>query len=46
MIERTIDVFTDAIYYKPSERIYKSNRTNVYDIDDTWVLDILDLKDH
>ena len=36
--------FLNEIYSKPPKRIYQTNKTDVYHIDDIWNLDILDLK--
>ena len=36
----------NEIYSKPPKKYYATNKTNVYYIDDTWSLDILDLKDY
>ena len=37
--------FIEYLNAKPSTRKNISNKTNVYNIDDTWSLDILHLKD-
>ena len=42
--QKTIDFFTNKIFSKPLKRIYSRNKTDVYDIDDIWSSDILDLK--
>ena len=34
------------MYSKLSEKVYATNKTDVYHIDDIWSLDILDLKDY
>ena len=34
------------MYSKPPKKYYPTNKTDVYHIDDTWSLDILDLKDY
>ena len=36
----------NEIYSKPPKKYYATNKTDVYHIDDTWSLDILDLKDY
>ena len=46
MTQRSIKVFINEIYSKPSKRIYATNKTGAYHIDDIWSLDILDLKDY
>ena len=39
-------ILINEIYSKPPKRNYPTNKTDVYHIDDTWSLDILDLKDY
>ena len=46
MTQRTIDVSNNEIYSKPPRNNSITNRTDVYHIDDTWSVDILDLKDY
>ena len=46
MIQKNIKIFINEIYSKPPKKYYATNKTNVYYIDDTWSLDILDLKDY
>ena len=46
MTEKNIKIFINEIYSKPPEKNYPTNKTDVYHIDDTWSLDILDLKDY
>ena len=46
MTQKNIKIFINEIYSKPPKRNYATNKTNVYYIDDTWSLDILDLKDY
>ena len=43
MTQRTIDNFVYVIRSKPPKQNY-FNKTDVYHIDDTWSLDILDIK--
>ena len=38
--------FKNEIYSKGSRKSYPTNKTDVYHIDETWSLDILDLKDY
>ena len=45
-IQKTINVFINEIYSKPSKKNYSTNKTEVYHIDDIWGLDILDLQDY
>ena len=44
MTQKYIEIFINEIYSKPPKKYYATNKTNVYYIDDTWSLDILDLK--
>ena len=46
MTQKKIKFFINEIYSKPPRKNYATNKTNVYHIDDTWSLDILDLKDY
>ena len=46
MTQKSIKILIYEIYSKPPKRNYATNKTDVYSIDDTWSLDILDLKDH
>ena len=46
MTQKNIKIFINEIYSKPPRRIYPTNKTDVYHIDDIWSLDILDLKDY
>ena len=46
MTQKNIKIFLNEIYSKPPKKYYDTNKTNVYYIDDTWSLDILDLKDY
>ena len=46
MIQKSIKTFINEIYSKPSKKIYATDKTHVYHIDDIWNLDILDLKDY
>ena len=46
MTHKNIKIFINEIYSKPPKKYYNTNKTNVYYIDDTWSLDILDLKDY
>ena len=46
MTQKNIKIFINEIYSKPPKRNYATNKTDVYFIDDTWSLDILDLKDY
>ena len=46
MTQKNIKIFVNEIYSKPPKKYYVTNKTDVYHIDDTWSLDILDLKDY
>ena len=46
MTQKNFKIFINEIYSKPPKKYYNTNKTNVYYIDDTWSLDILDLKDY
>ena len=46
MTLKNIKIFINEIYSKPPKKYYNTNKTNVYYIDDTWSLDIFDLKDY
>ena len=46
MTQKNIKMFINEIYSKPPKKNYITNKTDVYHIDDTWSLDILDLKDY
>ena len=35
-----------VIYSKPPKKIYSTNKTNVYYLDNFWSSDIIDLKDY
>ena len=46
MTQKNIKIFINEIYSKPPKKNYATNKADVYHIDDTWSLDILDLKDY
>ena len=46
MTQKNIKIFINEIYSTPPKKHYSTNKTDVYHIDDTWSLDILDLKDY
>ena len=46
MTQKNIKIFINEIYSKGPKKNYVTNKTDVYYIDDTWSLDILDLKDY
>ena len=45
MTQKLIKFLIDDIRFKGPKKIYLTNETDVYHIDDIWSLDILDLKD-
>ena len=44
MTQKNIKLIINEIYSKPPKKNYPTNKTDVYHIDDTWSLDILNLK--
>ena len=46
MTRKTFEICSDEIYSKPLKKNYNSNKTDVYHIDDIWILDIIDFKDY
>ena len=46
MSQKNIKIFINEIYSKPPKKNYITKKSNVYHIDDTCSLDILDLKDY
>ena len=46
MTQKNIKIFLSEIDSKAPKRNYATNKTDVYHIDDTWSLDILDFKDY
>ena len=46
MTQKKIEIFINEIYSEGSRKSYPTNKTDVYHIDDTWSIDILDLKDY
>ena len=46
MTQKNNKIFINEIYSKPPKTNYVTNETDVYYIDDIWILDILDLKDY
>ena len=46
MTQKNIKTFINEIFSKPPKKYYATNKTDVYQIDDIWSLDILDLKDY
>ena len=45
MTQKTIKIFKNEIYSKPPKTTHSTNKLDVYQNDDIWSLDILDLKD-
>ena len=46
MSQKNNKIFINEIYSEPPKKKYATNKTDVYNIDDIWSLDILDLKDY
>ena len=46
MTEKSIKIFKNEINSKPPKKKYSTSKTDVYQIDDNWSLDSLDLKDY
>ena len=46
MSQKNIKIFINEISSKPPKKYYATNKTDVHHVDDTWSLDILDLKDY
>ena len=46
MTQKNIKMFINELYSKPPLGYYATNKSDVYHIEDTWSLDILDLKDY
>ena len=46
MTQKSTKIFINEIFSKPSKKNYATNKTDVYHNDDTWSLDILDLRDY
>ena len=46
MSQKNTKIFINEIYSKPPRKSYPTNKSDVHHIDDTWSLDILDLKDY
>ena len=41
-----INTFIDEIYSKPPKKNYITNKIDIFHIDDTWSIDLLDLNDY
>ena len=46
MTQKSIKLFINEVYSKPPKKNYPTNKTDVYYIDESWSLDILDLEDY
>ena len=46
MTQKSIKIIINEIYSKSLIKKYSTNKTDVYGIDNTWSLDILDIKDY
>ena len=46
MSQKNIKIFINEVYSKPPKKIYVTNKTDVYHIDNIWSLELLDLKNY
>ena len=46
MTQKTINLFRNELFSKPLKENYVTNKTYNYHIDDSWSLDISDLKNY
>ena len=46
MSDKNVDIFIDEIYSRLPKKNYVTNKINIYHIDDTWSIDLLDLNDY
>ena len=46
MTQKSIKIFLDETFSRAPKKIYSTNKTDVYHIDDIWSWNILDLKDY
>ena len=46
MSQKTNKIFINEIFSNPPKRNCPTNKTDVYHIDDTWSVDIFNLKDY
>ena len=46
MTQKSVKISINEIYSKPQKKIYVTNKTDVFHIDEMWSLDILDSKDY
>ena len=46
MTQKSIKSIINEICSKPPKKNHSTNKTDVYQIDDIWSLDILDIKDY
>ena len=46
MTQKSINTFKNEFHSKRRKKIFSTNKTDVYHIDDIWTLDILDQKDY
>ena len=46
MSQKNIRIFINEIFSKGPKKNYATNKTDVHHVNDTWSLDILDLKDY
>ena len=45
MTQKTINIFQNELYTKGPKQNYIFNKTDVYQIDDIWSLNVLDFQD-
>ena len=46
MSKKLINIFINEIYSRGPKKNYITNKINIYHIDDTWSIDLLDLNDY
>ena len=46
MTQKNAKIFINEMYSKAPNTFYPTNKTDVYQIDDIWSLDLLDVKDY
>ena len=46
MTQKSIKIFMNEVFSKGQEKIYATNKTDVYHFDDIWSLHIINLKDY
>ena len=46
MTDKPSRIFIEGTFSKPPKKNYTTNKTDIYNIDDIWSFDILDLNDY